>query len=221
MISVPTIGSLTCPPCVCAASSRLTRAGTSGKMSGLCVINTTGSSVVTCAERPGDVRLARPKVRDPAQPDRSYTYSLVLEHRDSSIRQRLAHAFAVIPPVVIAQHREHAQRRMQLLQFCRGQLRLDETARTPCRSVRRSRNRPAAQPAPDSPHWSSPRWSAACRAPHAAIRCADRSTPRFAGRISILEAPFGGGGPPASRARSRKPTPPSEKALPTARSRQS
>jgi len=53
---------------------------------------------------------------------------LILKHWNPGLGERLAHALSVIPPVVIAEHRKHAQRRVQALQFAGNCLRLDESA---------------------------------------------------------------------------------------------
>ncbi len=164
------------------------------------------------SERSGDVRSARPIVRDPSQPDRSNMYGPILQHLDPCVSQGL-------PPRV----RPHTTNRdspaprrrpgvpLETFEFLGNGFRLDKApSADTAASIRPPGDEIAqkAQSAQDSPHWSSQRWSALCRAPHAATRYAGRSKPRSAGRTSTLEAPCGDGEPPAYRVRSRTPTRP-------------
>jgi hypothetical protein len=75
------------------------------------------------AERAGDIRRARPQIGEPDEPERlplaRHADRLVLEHHDPNRTERVADAHAVEPPVVIAEHREGAEGRMQRREHAR------------------------------------------------------------------------------------------------------
>jgi len=73
-----------------------------------------------------------PEVRQTCEPKRvraPFDFNhIILENLDATFFKSAPNSFAVVPPVMISQHSEHAQRRVKTLQMRGRDVRLDSMA---------------------------------------------------------------------------------------------